>query len=289
MKKTIWPIRPLYCAFLFAILIPIASLYPGPGSRQKQEIEGDLDVFMSKVLERREINWEQLHGYVFNELETLEIRGVKLPPMANFRKEYVWIVRDGYLVRSPVRVNGVKVSKEEQAASEEDWIREHKDKRHDSLDREIFLGFKFHPGTYLYAGKQNLDGRELVAIEHYPSKKAEDSKKEEFERMFEKTILVTMLIEPKEHQLVRITFDNVGMEFLPVRWLVRLEELRASMTMDKPFGEVWLPKRIVAAGSVDTAGPSLSVKYSREFYDYNKTDVRVKLFYDPPSMKEPKR
>jgi hypothetical protein len=289
MKKTIWPIRPLYCAFLFAILIPIASLYPGPGSRQKQEIEGDLDAFMSKVLERREINWEQLHGYVFNELETLEIRGVKLPPMANFRKEYVWIVRDGYLVRSPVRVNGVKVSKEEQAASEEDWIREHKDKRHDSLDREIFLGFKFHAGTYLYAGKQNLDGRELVAIEHYPSRKAEDGKKEEFERMFEKTILVTMLIEPKEHQLVRITFDNVGMEFLPVRWLVRLEELRASMTMDKPFGEVWLPKRIVAAGSVDTAGPSLSVKYSREFYDYNKTDVRVKLFYDPPTIKEPKR
>jgi hypothetical protein len=271
MNDTIWPIRPLYCAFLFAILIPIASLYPGPASRQKQESEGDLDAFMSKVLERREINWEQLHGYVFNELETLEIRGVKLPPMANFRKEYVWIVRDGYLVRSPVRVNGVKVSKEEQAASEEDWIREHKDKRHDSLDREIFLGFKFHPGTYLYAGRQNFEGRELVAIEHYPSKKADDGKKEEFERMFEKTILVNMLIEPKEHQLVR------------------MEEVRASMTMDKPFGEVWLPKKIVAAGSVDTAGPSLSVKYSREFYDYNKTDVRVKLFYDAPSLKEPKR
>ena len=79
------------------------------------------------------------------------------------------------------------------------------------------------------------------------------------------------------------------MDFLPYRWLVRLEELRASMTMDKPLGDVWLPKSIMAAGSLQTANTTLSVKYNREFYDYGKTDVRVKLRFGEPDLKERKK
>ena len=264
------------------------------GEQGKNEFEGDLDAFMANVLLKRRINWDHLHGYVFSEMESLEIKGVKLPPMANFRREYVWVVRDGYLVRSPVRVNGVKVSKEEQADAEERWLRGKKDKRNETLGRDTFFHFRFHPGSYLYAGRQVFEGRELVAIEYYPNRRRKegqeqkDKKEDDYERMFEKTILVTMLIEPKEYQIVRITFDNLGLEFLPFRWLVRLEEIRASMTMHKPLGDVWLPKLIMAAGSVDTAGPSLSVKYTREFYDYGKTDVKVKLRFEgfePPERK----
>ncbi len=277
---------------LYAILIFIVL---GKSSSAQGETERDLDAFMSKVLEKREVNWEALHGYVFSETETLAIKGINLPPTFNFKREYVWIVRDGYLLRSPVRVNNVKVSKEEQAAEEEEWVRKRKDKRHDSLERDAFFDFKFEPGSYLYAGKKMFQGREVVAIEYYPSKKSQargpDKKddEDEYERMFEKTILVTLLVEPKEHQIVHITFDNVGMDFLPYRWLVRLEELRASMTMDKPLGDVWLPKSIMAAGSLQTANTTLSVKYNREFYDYGKTDVRVKLRFGEPDLKERKK
>jgi len=58
--------------------------------------------------------------------------------------------------------------------------------------------------------------------------------------------------------------------------------------MHKQLGEVWLPKLIMAAASVDTAGPSLPVKYTREFYDYDKTDAKVKLRFEaiePPDQK----
>src|SRR5437867_2152768 len=264
------------------------------GGQGKGDFEGDLDAFMANVMLKRRINWDHLHGYVFNERESLEIKGVKLPPMANFRREYVWVVRDGYLVRSPVRVNGVKVSQKEQADAEEQWLRGKKDKRNETLGRDMFFHFRFEPGSYLYAGRQVFEGRELVAIEYYPNKRRNEGqeqknkKEDEYERMFKKTILVTMLIEPKEYQIVRITFDNVGLEFLPFRWLVRLEELRATMTMHKPLGDVWLPRLIVAAGSIDTAGPSLSVKYTREFYDYGKTDVKVKLRFEGLEPPEPK-
>ncbi len=287
---------PLWTLLSVTLPLPASqAVREAPRAEQgKAEIEGDLDSFMAKVLLKRRINWDQLHGYVFSEKETLEIKGISLPPMANFKREYVWIVRDGYLVRSPVRVNGVKVSKEEQAAEEERWTRRKRNKRNESLERDSFFHFRFVPGSYLYAGRQIFEGREVVVIEHYPHKRRADDqekknkKEDEYERMFEKTILVTMLIEPKEYQIVRITFDNVGLDFLPFRWLVRLEELRASMIMDKPLGDVWLPKRITAAGSVDTAGPSLTVKYTREFYDYGKTDVRVKLWFDDSKPAESK-
>jgi hypothetical protein len=296
--STMHRISPLlFLTLLLACLSTPAAEAPRgstPDGQGKGDIEGDLDAFMANVMLKRRINWDHLHGYVFNEMESLEIKGVKLPPMANFRREYVWLVRDGYLVRSPVRVNGVKVSKKEQADAEEQWLRGKKDKRHETLGRDTFFHFRFEPGSYLYAGTQMFEGRELVAIEYYPKKRRREDqdpgnkKEDDYERMFKKTILVTMLIEPKEYQIVRITFDNVGLEFLPFRWLVRLEEIRASMTMHKPLGDVWLPRRIMAAGSIDTAGPSLSVKYTREFYDYSKTDVKVKLRFEgfePPEQK----
>ena len=36
-----------------------------------------------------------------------------------------------------------------------------------------------------------------------------------------KTALVTLWVDPVEHQIVKYTFDNVWMDFLPARWLVR--------------------------------------------------------------------
>jgi hypothetical protein len=60
------------------------------------------------------------------------------------------------------------------------------------------------------------------------------------------------------------------------------------MTMHKPFENVWLPHAINASGAVTTANGSLTVRYLREFYDYKKTDVKVRFWYEKPRPQEEK-
>ena len=69
---------------------------------------GDIDAFMEKVLEQRDVNWDQYYNYFCKERTELVVEGA-LPgvPLSGFRREYLWFVRDGYVVRSPVYATGV--------------------------------------------------------------------------------------------------------------------------------------------------------------------------------------
>lgn len=269
---------------IFAGIAAVAAVAAVAAAQNPAE---DLDAFMARVLEKREIDLEALHDYVFNEVETLELRGPRVAALANFRREYVWFVRDGRLVRSPVRANGVKVH------HDVDWS---DDKERRTLERESFFKFKFEPGRYLFAGRKKLEGRDLVVVEYYPerrrepgdepSKSWEEREGEKYEDMFYRTSRVTMWIAPEEHQIVRMTFENVGLEFLPFRWIVRMDELSASLTMHKPLGDVWLPREIRASGSLTTAPATVSAHYSRVFSDYARTDVRVKLRFETDEPKK---
>ena len=271
---------------------------------------------MAKVLEKREIDWDRLHNYVFREKEELELRGFDSAPMESWRREYLWLVRDGYLVRSPVKANGVALSAEEQAKAEREWIESQKAKKHNALEREAFFGFKFQPGRYLLAGKKKVDGHDALIVEYYPKiselddddggkssskdggqkpeQKSKANKKDEenedyYERMFEKTLVVTMVVLPEENQILQMGFDNIRLDFLPARWLVRLDNVKADLTMHKPFENVWLPQAIHASGAVTTANGSMTVRYLREFYDYKKTDVKVRFWYEKPRPQEKKQ
>jgi hypothetical protein len=248
----------------------------------------DLDAFMAKVLRKRAIDKDRLQDYICSEKEEFEIRGENIAALESFRREYVWFVRDGYLVRSPVRINGVKVSAEEQKAGEDEWIKNQKQgKRGYNLDRESFFGFRFEPGRYLYAGEQQFEGRKALAIDYCPriDKNRRPEMKDNIANALEKSILVSMLIIPDEHQIVQMTFDNVSLDFLPARWLMRLNDIKASLIMDKPLGDVWLPREVTAHGSLSTANMDLAMKYSRQFFSYRKTDVKVKLWFDPDKTK----
>jgi hypothetical protein len=277
-------------ALILVILFPIvlAGNYAGD-----VDDGGDIDAFMAKVLAKRDSNREALRGYLFSERELLEIKGIELPAYERMEREYLWVEREGYLVRSPVRVNGVAVSREEQQAAEREWLEKARKRRQEGLDQEAFFGFEFQPGRYLYAGKQGLQGREVVAVDYFPkmdrkraASKRRKARQEYFDRMFEKTLQVNMLILPEEHQIVKITFDNLGLDFLPFRWLVRFEGLTGSMLMDKPLGDVWLPKEIQAEGRVSTADGALSIRYSKDFFDYHKADVKIKLHYGGAGQEE---
>src|SRR4030095_1178485 len=69
----------------------------------------DLDAFMRQVLVRRDENWKKLQQYVLDEHETIDVRGPSRLPLWGERREYTWYIRDGFFVRSPVKVNGVTI------------------------------------------------------------------------------------------------------------------------------------------------------------------------------------
>ena len=100
-----------------------------------------------------------------------------------------------------------------------------------------FLRFKFEPGHYALAGRERLNDRDVLRIEYYPAqlfnegrtrpnKRARD-RDDEIEEKMNKVSLITMWIDPSEHQILQYTFDNIDMDFLPGRSLVRVDEMKA--------------------------------------------------------------
>lgn len=286
---------------IFSLLAVIVAAPPAP---QPQD---DIDAFMEKVLAKRELDWQATYDYVFNEVERLSIRGDEIAALQSFEQEYTWYVRDGYLVRSPWSVNGVEVGRNEREEAELRWIADvQRDENNARIQRDSFFDFEFEPGNYLFAGREMFEGREVVRIEYYPTdaffsdhdkhaddagderrrhrEHAEDDELDEeaIEHMFAKTSLVTLLIVPEEHQIVKWTFENVGFEFLPYRWLVRMDELHASMTMHQPIEGVWLPREISASARASTASFALEVEYRRAFGDYKQPAVGAGVIFGRP-------
>ncbi len=188
------------------------------------------------------------------------------------------------------------------------------------------MEFKFEPGNYYLAGREQLDGQQVLRIEYYPTRmfndddekdkdkdkdkadkkeaaassnrgrdqKARDREREteqRIERQMNKTALVTLWVDPVEHQIVKYTFDNVWMDFLPAGWLVKVDDIRASMTMGQPFPGVWLPREMNIHAGVTMAMGSLEAAYARRFDDYKQADIKSLIRIPkqpplPPSNKE---
>jgi len=298
----------------------------------------ELDAFMEKVLARREVNRRTLDEYVLDETEGFEILGPGRTPLHRSRREYTWYVRDGMHVRSPVRVSGVPVGDEARERYEAEWIRRERERRERKAKNQkekeeeegktnvhvgsdgvqvtgatipteprfvseaYFLEFKFEPGGYYLAGREQIDGRPVLRIEYYPTRlfrdedgerenrrrerrgrtggqrEAEEREREEdINRKMNKTALVTLWVDPDEHQIVKYTFDNVWLDFLPGAWLVRMDEIRASMTMSQPFPGVWLPRELTIGGGVTLANGSFAVGYERTFAEYRLAEVKTRI------------
>jgi hypothetical protein len=181
------------------------------------------------------------------------------------------------------------------------------------VSEAYFLDFKFEPGNYYLVGREALDGHDVLRVEYYPTKmfgddpdpdtgltislgdsppKPQDPKprerkrertqrekdlEEAIERKMNKTSLVTLWIDPTEHQIVKYTFDNVWLDFLPARWIVRVDDVKASMTMGQPFRGVWLPKAITIHAGVTLAQGSYETSYTRTFSGFREADVTSKI------------
>ena len=160
------------------------------------------------------------------------------------------------------------------------------------ISSAYFLRFKFEEGKYALVGREALDGIDVLRIEYYPAKlfggtdrrrnregqsERDKAYDEAFRRMMNKVALVTLWIEPKAHQIVKYTFNNVGFDFLPVQWFVHVDDLRATMTMGQPFPEVWLPRNLELALDFTLAIGQLDLRYALEYHDYRRADVTSKV------------
>ena len=438
----------------------------------------EIDAFMEQVLEKRDENWITLQDYVLDEVETFEVLGPIGIPLQGSHREYSWYVRDGYLVRSPVRVDGVEISEGERREYESDWLREERRRvvrprrrrrwsrrttfenvmrsverewgqrvsddvgrtltadaearddafaaivtgtesivielggidqlgfglvaertrdafvmlednrlkdddvsqlltkmlprlvgalgvanegeldqfvelvelasrfdidisgstgvldqaqralagrgletrvaalenaRHPAPERDreggstpdtlssslqprfvsesYFLDFEFESGNYYFAGREQLADREVVKIEYYPEQMFSDDEsiadsddpEGRVEAGFDKTSLVTLWVDPQEHQIVKFTFDNLGFDFLPGRWLMRLDDLNASMVMSQPLKGIWLPETVELVGQVTLAVGTFTVRYTRVFSNYREAEgtARIRSYVTP--------
>jgi hypothetical protein len=312
-----WADKPLIILIIilcFAAFLPMCALGAQNSiPSQKKYSSKELDALISDVLSRSELNLDALRDYVFNETETYYQQSNNERPIG-FRCEYAWIVRDGYLVRSPVSINGVEVVGKEREASEEEWIKEQKEqgkirnvwdylvefmRHYVSKSRvrmmtggdknpkgENLLTFKLKPGKYKYAGEQQYEGRKIVIVTYddYPVKGRSGVVKNH----------VTMLVEPIVKQLIEIKCKcNVDTKtFVPIPSVkpcpvpeactkvidnFRLEQ-ELSMNLH-PIEGIWLPQKLRLDVKVDTQTQSGSSSYTREFHSYAKSDVKTKLLW----------
>jgi hypothetical protein len=168
------------------------------------------------------------------------------------------------------------------------------------IDSAYFLRFKFESGRYAFVGRETFEGRPVLRVEYYPARlftheqNAEDERRREhrrdrdedveasMERMMNKVSLVTLWIDADARQIVKYTFDNVDLDFLPGAWLMRVDDIRASMTMGQPFAGVWLPRDVDMHVRGRLAIGEIGVHYHLDYHDYREAATSGRLIVPGP-------
>jgi hypothetical protein len=254
---------------------------------------------------------------VLEERETIQITGPGARPIWGTQREYAWFPRDGVFIKSPLKADGVTLSDADRRKAEEDWIkreeqREERRRRGDvarnkgsddaqaTSEKSIrealepgfvsaayFLKFKFDPGHYAFVGREKLEGRDVLRIEYYPTKLFKEGRErpnkeirkrdDQIEEKMNKVALVTVWVDPAEHQILKYDFHNLPLDFLPGRSIVRIDGLKAAMEMGQPFPNVWLPRSIRIGFDMTLAIGELDGRYAADFYDYKLATVSSKV------------
>jgi hypothetical protein len=109
------------------------------------------------------------------------------------------------------------------------------------------------------------------------SKPSDEAFGDQMQRLMNKVTLVTLWVEPGQHQIVKFDLDNSGLDFLPLAWLARVSQLRASMVMSEAFPGVWLPKRIDTSGAMVLATGRLDIRYALDYSGYREAKVTTRI------------
>lgn len=246
----------------------------------------DIDTLMERVLENRYAAWRTLGDFTLRSTLAVDLEAPLEFPYSRLRREYEWYVLDGVTVRSPVRIDGLDIGPDDRRDAEEDWKRGERRRRAHGDPQDLaprfvsdaFYGteFPFEPGAYYFAGRDTVAGREVVRIEYYPAGLDDKASHPRLNQGFNKTSLVTFWVDVETEQIAKYAFANAGMDFLPLRWLARVEGFEASAEMI-PIGGVWMPLRTTVSGRIMTAAGAFQGSITQEFFDYREAETGARL------------
>ena len=292
--------------------------------------QSDLDALMQQVLSRRDEDWKKLQQYVLDERESAELRGPSNVVLWGQRSDYTWFIRDGFFVRSPVKVDGVTLSEADRRDYEVKFLRREQEREKqprnadggppaaappadpapadvDAFIRQTrqpqfitsayFLRFKFDEGRYALVGRERLDDRDVLRIEYYPAnlftperrreqlqerdrgrdRPTNDAVGQQMMLLMNKKSKVTLWVDPASQRILKYTFEDLGWNFLPGQWIVRMSSLDSSMTVFQAFPDVWLPRGLqMDIGLLFAIGP-MNLHYTLDYHDYRRADVTSKI------------
>jgi hypothetical protein len=103
----------------FVTIVTILAGAPAP----RLDAQTDLDAFMKDVVARRDDNWRKLQQYILEEREELVLTGPGGSRLWGQQRDFSWFIRDGFFVRSPIRVDGAAVGEEDRRKAEDQYLR----------------------------------------------------------------------------------------------------------------------------------------------------------------------
>ena len=243
---------------------------------------------------KREYQWVPRDGFFIKIPLTAD--GVKIGDEERRRKEALWLAREQFREKRRAEARAGK-EPEDPARAEVTIGPRGIDANFEAALRDTlepgfvsaayFLDFKFEQGQYALAGREKYLGRDVLKVEYYPTRmftggrgrpnRQLRERNKEIGRQMNKVSLVTLWIDQADRQIVKYDFSNVDASFFPAAWLMRLEELNASMEMSQPFEGVWLPKIVRIGFDMSFAGGNVQGRYSSEYYDYRLATVEQRI------------
>ncbi len=255
--------------------------------------DNEIDRLVQEALDSRHAaEWRRLGDFVLRETLAVAVDAPSDSPLAGFRRtrEYEWYVRDGRAVRSPVRVDGVAIGEARRRGYERDWLREEQRRRAspeagDSdpdpeprfvTDFHYFLESELKPGDCYLVRREVAARRDVVRLECYPTGILAERAAHPIERGIRKTSTLTLWVDAEARRIVKYTFENAGLDFLPLQRLVRANGFLASLEM-APVGGVWMPARMTLAADITTARGEIDVTVTQRFFEYREAETGARL------------
>src|SRR5262249_4730310 len=103
----------------FVTIVTILAGAPAP----RLNAQTDLDAFMKDVVARRDDNWKKLQQYILDERQELILNGPGNSRIWGEQRDFTWFIRDGFFIRSPVKVDGATVSEDDRRKAEAQYLR----------------------------------------------------------------------------------------------------------------------------------------------------------------------
>jgi hypothetical protein len=236
---------------------------------------------------RRDYSWFIRHGYFIR--SPLRSDGVTIPEDQRRKAEEDWMRQEKRREARAQRRADPNGEAEATAggtpAETDDILRQWSEPRF--VSAAYFLRFRFEPGHYALVGRDVLDGRSVLKIEYYPTELFREGRTrpnrrlrerdENIEARMNKVSVITLWIDSETRQILQYTFDDVDMDFLPGRSLVRVDDLQATMRMGEMFPSVWLPRTIAITFRLTSAAGPIDGQYTVDYHDYREATVTYEV------------